>query len=184
MSSKLPRIGLLTVSDRASRGEYPDRSGPALVDYVDRALTGDYELHSRLIPDERTTIEATLRELVDAVGCDLVLTSGGTGPAPRDITPEATEAVSTRVLPGFGEAMRLASLAEVPTAVLSRQLAAIRGACLIINLPGSPRAIATCLDAVFAAVPDCVDQIGGARLETDPEVVRAYRPHGPAPTSD
>lgn len=181
--TKIPQIGLVTVSDRASRGEYPDRSGPALHDYVASALAGDYEVHTRLIPDERTTLESTLRELADAVGCDLILTSGGTGPAPRDITPDVTEAVCSRVLPGFGEAMRLASLAEVPTAVLSRQMAATRGSCLIVNLPGSPRAIATCLDAVFAAIPDCVDQIGGARLETDPEVVKAYRPHGPAPTS-
>lgn len=176
-AESIPHIGLVTVSDRASRGEYKDRSGPAMVAYLEEVLSGPHQLHSRLIPDERTTLEATLRELADAMGCDLVLTSGGTGPAPRDITPDVTTEVCSRLLPGFGEAMRLASLAEVPTAILSRQLAGVRGSCLIVNLPGSPRAIATCLDAVFAAIPDCVDQIGGARLETNPERVRAFRPH-------
>lgn len=174
---RIPQVGLVTVSDRASRGEYKDRSGPAMEAYLEEVLVGPRQIHMRLIPDERTTLDATLRELADAVSCDLVLTSGGTGPAPRDITPDVTSEVCRRILPGFGEAMRLASLAEVPTAILSRQVAGVRGSCLIVNLPGSPRAIATCLDAVFAAIPDCVDQIGGASLETNAERVRAYRPH-------
>lgn len=175
--SRTAAIGIVTVSDRAARGEYEDRSGPAIAGYLDEVLVGPYELHRRLIPDQRETIEATLRELADEVGCDLVLTSGGTGPAPRDVTPEATEAVCAKLLPGFGEAMRRASLAEVPTAILSRQTAGIRGRSLIVNLPGSPRAIRTCLDAVFAAVPEAVDLIGGARLDTDPDRIRSVRFH-------
>ena len=171
------RLGILSISDRASRGEYEDRSGPAVRAYLDEVVTSAKEFHLRLISDDQPKIEATLIELADVVGCDLVVTSGGTGPAPRDVTPEATEAVATRLLPGFGELMRRVSLDEVPTAILSRQHAAVRGSCLIINLPGSPRAIKTCLDAVFAAVPDCVDLIGGARIETDPARVKAYRPH-------
>ena len=172
------RIGLVSISDRASRGEYEDRSGPAMRRYLDSVLTSPREFHPRLIADEEPLIAATLIELADEVGCDLVLTSGGTGPAPRDVTPEATARVAARKLPGFGELMRRVSLDEVPTAILSRQEAVVRGRTLIINLPGNPRAIATCLDAVMAAVPDCVDLIGGARLETDPAKVRAYRPHG------
>ncbi len=177
MTQRPVRLGLLSISDRASRGEYQDRSGPAIRAYLDEVVTSPKEYHPRLISDDQPTIEATLVELADVVGCDLVVTSGGTGPAPRDVTPEATEAVATRLLPGFGELMRRVSLDEVPTAILSRQHAAVRGSCLIINLPGSPRAIKTCLDAVFAAVPDCVDLIGGARIETDPARVKAYRPH-------
>ncbi len=171
------RIGLVTVSDRASRGDYEDRSGPAMRAVLEDVLTSPRLFHPRLVPDEQPAIEAVLTELADAVGCDLVLTSGGTGPAPRDVTPEATEAVCTRLLPGFGELMRRVSLAEVPTAILSRQTAGVRGGCLIVNLPGSPRGVRTCLAAVIAAVPDCVDQIGGVRLETDPAKVVAYRPH-------
>ncbi len=177
MTDRPVRLGVLSISDRASRGEYPDRSGPAVRAYLDEVVVSPREFHVRLVSDEQELIEAALVELADEVGCDLVVTSGGTGPAPRDVTPEATEAVASRLLPGFGELMRRVSLDEVPTAILSRQHAAIRGSCLIINLPGSPRAIATCLDAVFAAVPDCVDLIGGARIETDPERIRAYRPH-------
>ena len=177
MTERSAKLGILSISDRASRGEYEDRSGPAIRAYLDEVVTSPHEFHSRLVSDDQALIEAALIELADEVGCDLVVTSGGTGPAPRDVTPEATEAVATSQLPGFGELMRRVSLDEVPTAILSRQHAAIRGSCLIINLPGSPRAIATCLDAVFAAVPDCVDLIGGAHLETDPERVRAYRPH-------
>ena len=177
MTRRPVRLGLVSISDRASRGEYEDRSGPAMRAYLEEVVTSPKEFHPRLVSDDRLKIEATLVELADAVGCDLVLTSGGTGPAPRDVTPEATEAVATRLLPGFGELMRRVSLAEVPTAILSRQHAAVRGSCLIINLPGSPRAVKTCLDAVFAAVPDCVDLIGGARIETDPERIEAYRPH-------
>ena len=171
------RLGILSISDRASRGEYEDRSGPAMRAYLEEVLTSPREIHYRLVSDDREGIEATLIELADEVGCDLVLTSGGTGPATRDVTPEATEEIATRLLPGFGELMRRVSLHEVPTAILSRQHAAVRGSCLIINLPGNPRAIKTCLDAVFAAVPDCVDLIGGAHLETDPARIRAYRPH-------
>ncbi len=177
MTERPARLGILSISDRASRGDYEDRSGPAMRAYLEGVVTSPHEIHARLVSDDRDGIEAALIELADEVGCDLVLTSGGTGPAPRDLTPEATEAVADRLLPGFGELMRRVSLDEVPTAILSRQHAAVRGACLIVNLPGNPRAIATCLDAVFAAVPDCVDLIGGARLDTDPERVRAYRPH-------
>ena len=177
MSPRTAKLGVLSISDRASRGEYEDRSGPAVRAYLDEVVTSPREFHQRLVSDEQALIEAALIELADDVGCDLVVTSGGTGPAPRDVTPEATEAVATRLLPGFGEVMRRVSLDQVPTAILSRQHAAIRGSCLIINLPGSPRAIATCLDAVFAAVPDCVDLIGGARIETDPNRIRAHRPH-------
>lgn len=177
MSSRPAHLGLVSISDRASRGDYEDRSGPAMRRYLEEVLLSPFEVHARLVPDEPAVIEATLIELADEVGCDLILTSGGTGPAPRDVTPEATAAVCDRLLPGFGELMRRVSLDEVPTAILSRQEAATRGRTLIINLPGNPRAIKTCLDAVFAAVPDCVDLLGGARLETDPARVRAYRPH-------
>ncbi len=177
MNQRSVRLGVLSISDRASRGEYEDRSGPAVRAYLDEVVTSPREFHQRLVSDEQALIEAALIELADEVGCDLVVTSGGTGPAPRDVTPEATEAVAERLLPGFGELMRRVSLDEVPTAILSRQHGATRGSCLIINLPGSPRAISTCLDAVFAAVPDCVDLIGGARIETDPRRVRAFRPH-------
>ena len=143
----------------------------------DEVLTSAWSAVPRVVADERSTIEAALLELCDDVGCCLVITTGGTGPAARDVTPEATEAVAQKLMPGFGELMRRVSLDQVPTAILSRQHAAIRGSCLIINLPGSPRAITTCLDAVFAAVPDCIDLIGGAHLETDPQRIRAYRPH-------
>ncbi|HEX9732773.1 MAG TPA: molybdopterin adenylyltransferase [Thermoanaerobaculia bacterium] len=169
------RFGLVTVSDRAHRGDYEDLSGPAMERYLEAVVRSPHDFHRRVIADERPAIEATLIELADEVGCDLVLTSGGTGPAARDVTPEATAAVCSRLLPGFGEEMRRASLAQVPTAVLSRQLAGLRGRCLVINLPGKPRAIRTCLDAVFGAVPDCLDLIGAARLEVDPEQVRTYR---------
>ena len=171
------RIGIVTVSDRASHGEYEDLGGPAILEWLQNALDSAWEPVARVVPDEKDQVEQALRELCDQAGCCLVVTTGGTGPAKRDVTPEATAAVCDKILDGFGELMRTISLQFVPTAILSRQHAAIRGSCLIINLPGSPRAIATCLDAVFAAVPDCVDLIGGARLETDPERVRAYRPH-------
>ncbi len=177
MTTRPAQLGLVSISDRASRGEYEDRSGPAMARYLDDVLVSPHELHARLIPDEPKVIESTLVELADDVGCNLILTSGGTGPAPRDVTPEATARVCSRFLPGFGELMRRVSLSEVPTAILSRQEAGIRGRSLIINLPGNPRAIKTCLDAVFAAVPDCVDLLGGARLETDPDKIKAYRPH-------
>ncbi len=170
------RIGILTVSDRASVGVYEDRGGPAIRAWLERALISPWQGVARIIPDERELIEQTLIDLVDADGCSLVVTTGGTGPAPRDVTPEATEAVCEKMMPGFGELMRAASLRVVPTAILSRQTAGIRGRCLIVNLPGKPSAIDDCLNAVFPAVPYCVDLIDGARLETDAAVCKAFRP--------
>ena len=170
------RIGIVTVSDRASAGVYEDKGGPAIVATLKAYLTSPWEAVARVIPDEQPLIERTLCELADQQGCSLIVTTGGTGPAPRDVTPEATAAVCSRLMPGFGELMRTVSLREVPTAILSRQTAGLRGACLIINLPGKPSAIRTCLDAVFPAVPYCLDLIGGARLETDPAVLAAFRP--------
>lgn len=171
------RVGIVSVSDRASRGEYEDRGGPAVREYLAEVLVTPWEAETRIIPDEVDLIRATLVELVDDLGCCLVITTGGTGPAPRDVTPEATAAVLEKELAGFGEAMRAVSRPHVPTAILSRQVAGVRGAGLIINLPGSPKAVRECLDAVFAAVPDCVDLIGGPYLETDRARVEAYRPH-------
>ncbi|MFN8108948.1 MAG: molybdopterin adenylyltransferase [Thermoleophilia bacterium] len=168
------RIGVLTVSDRASRGEYEDRGGPAIREYLEECLTDPWTPVTRVVPDERPAVEGALVELADREGCCLVVTTGGTGPAPRDITPEATEAVCDRMLPGFGEAMRTASLRSVPTAILSRQTAGHRGACLIVNLPGKPAAIAECLDAVMPAVPYCVELLGGPRLAAR----GAFRPGG------
>jgi molybdopterin adenylyltransferase len=169
-------IGILTVSDRASRGEYEDKGGPGIVAALTDILAVRWRAVARIVPDERPAIEAALRELADEERCSLVLTTGGTGPAPRDVTPEATEAVCDRLMPGFGELMRTASLREVPTAILSRQIAGLRGRTLIVNLPGKPTAIRTCLDAVFPAIPYCVDLIGGDRIETEPAVCRAFRP--------
>ncbi len=177
MSSPVP-IGIVTVSDRASRGEYEDLGGPAIRDWLKRALITPWEPQHRLVPDEQDRVEAALRSLCDEAGCPLVVTTGGTGPAPRDITPEATLAVCDKVLDGFGELMRSVSLQYVPTAILSRQLAGIRGRSLIVNLPGKPSAIADCLAAVFPAVPYCIDLIEGPRLETDPDFVKAFRPKG------
>jgi molybdopterin adenylyltransferase len=171
-----PRIGIVTVSDRATAGTYEDRSGPAIAAYLDEVLLQPFETCYRLIPDDRDLIEATLIDLIDQEGCSLVLTTGGTGPAVRDVTPEATLAVATRELPGFGELMRLRSLEQVATAILSRQTAATRGSGLIINLPGKPQAIALCLDAVMPAVLYCIDLISGARLETRTERLVAFRP--------
>ena len=170
------RIGIVTVSDRASRGEYEDQGGPAIREWLGRALTSPWEAVARLVPDEQEQVEAALRELCDDDGCGLVVTTGGTGPAPRDITPEATEAVCDKLLDGFGEQMRAVSLKIVPTAILSRQIAGIRGHSLIINLPGKPSAIADCLDGVFPAVPYCVDLIEGPYLETNESFVRTFRP--------
>ncbi|MBX3166347.1 MAG: molybdopterin adenylyltransferase [Candidatus Eremiobacteraeota bacterium] len=169
-------IGIVTVSDRASQGTYEDRSGPAIREWLKLALSVPWQEHYRLIPDEPARIEATLRELSDETGCCLVVTTGGTGPARRDVTPEATEAVCAKMLPGFGELMRQVSLHSVPTAILSRQTAGIRERTLILNLPGKPAAIAECLSAVFPAVPYCIDLIEGPRLETDPDFVKAFRP--------
>ena len=170
------RIGILTISDRASRGDYEDKGGPALYAWLARVLTSPWEAVARVIPDEQPLIEATLIELCDVVGCSLIVTTGGTGPAARDVTPEATEAVCEKMMPGFGELMRSASLKVVPTAILSRQTAGIRGKCLIVNLPGKPSAIDDCLNAVFPAIPYCIDLIGGAFLESDPAQCQAFRP--------
>lgn len=172
----IARIGILTVSDRASRGVYEDKGGPAINAWLTRALTSPWQAVARVIPDEQPQIEAALRAMADGEGCSLIVTTGGTGPALRDVTPEATEAICEKMLPGFGELMRTASLKFVPTAILSRQTAGIRGRCLIVNLPGKPSAIDDCLNAVFPAVPYCVDLIEGARLETDPTVCKAFRP--------
>ena len=172
----IARIGILTISDRASQGVYQDLGGPAINAWLTRALTSPWQAVARVIPDEQPLIEAALRELCDLEQCSLVVTTGGTGPAPRDVTPEATEAVCGKMLPGFGELMRSASLKFVPTAILSRQTAGIRGKSLIVNLPGKPSAIADCLDAVFPAVPYCLDLIEAARLETDPAQCQAFRP--------
>lgn len=170
------RIGIVTISDRASTGVYEDLSGPAIRDTLKAYLVSPWEEVARLIPDEQPVIEATLRELCDVEGCCLVLTTGGTGPAARDVTPEATAAVCSKILDGFGEQMRAVSLRFVPTAILSRQIAGVRGSSLIINLPGKPKSIRECLDAVFPAVPYGIDLIGGPRLETDEAVLKAFRP--------
>lgn len=172
-------IGIVTVSDRASRGEYDDRGGPAIERFLAAHLSSDWSAVRRLVPDERHLIEACLRELCDEAGCCLVVTTGGTGPARRDVTPEATEAVADKVLPGFGELMRQVSLAVVPTAILSRQTAVVRGSTLIVNLPGKPSAIDDCLCAVLPAIPYCIDLLDGPRLEVGGEVV-AFRPGGRA----
>ena len=180
------RIGVVSVSDRASTGIYEDKGIPALQAWLRSALRNPIEWETRLIPDEQATISAALVDLVDAQHCNLVLTTGGTGPAPRDVTPEATLAVADRMMPGFGEQMRQISLAFVPTAILSRQVAVIRGKALVINLPGQPKAIAETLGGlasatppvpgIFAAVPYCVDLIGGPYIETDDAVCAAFRP--------
>lgn len=169
-------IGLVTISDRASQGVYEDQGIPALNDWLANALATPWRAVTRMIPDEQAQIEATLRQLADEEGCCLVLTTGGTGPALRDVTPEATLAVADKVLPGFGEQMRAVSLKYVPTAILSRQVGVIRKQCLIINLPGQPKAIKETLDGVFAAVPYCIDLIGGPYLETQEEAIKAFRP--------
>lgn len=170
------RIGIVSISDRASQGVYEDKGLPALREWLEAALLNPLQFEARLIPDDQPTIEAALRELADSKGCSLILTTGGTGPAPRDVTPEATVAVADKVMPGFGEAMRAVSLKYVPTAILSRQVGVVRGKSLILNLPGQPKAIAETLDGVFAAVPYCIDLIGGPYLETRSEKIQAFRP--------
>lgn len=169
-------IGILTVSDRAHSGAYEDRSGPAIRSWLEDVLSTPWREIYRVVPDEQEKIEAALKELADREECSLILTTGGTGPAPRDVTPEALGAVCSRILPGFGEEMRRASLKVVPTAILSRQEAGIRGSSLIITLPGNPPAIADCLEAVFPAVPYAVDLIGGAWIDTRVERMTAFRP--------
>ena len=170
------RIGLVATSDRASQGVYRDEGIPALEQWLTGALLNPIEFEKRLIPDERAAIEAALKELVDDKHCDLVITTGGTGPAPRDVTPEATLAVADREMPGFGEQMRRISLQYVPTAILSRQVAVVRGKALILNLPGQPKSIKETLDGIFAAVPYCIDLIGGPYIETHETLVKAFRP--------
>ncbi|MFC3532179.1 molybdopterin adenylyltransferase [Vogesella facilis] len=181
------KIGLVSISDRASQGVYEDKGIPALVDWLTLAISSPFETVTRLIPDEQPQIEAALTQLVDDEGCQLVLTTGGTGPSPRDVTPEATLAVADRVMPGFGEQMRQISLKFVPTAILSRQVGVIRKQSLILNLPGQPKAIRETLEGlreegsvtvpgIFAAVPYCLDLIGGPYVETRAEVVKAFRP--------
>jgi molybdopterin adenylyltransferase len=170
-------IGLVSISDRASAGVYKDEGIPSLKEWLTAAIASPaWRDETRLIADEQPVIEATLQELVDEKGCSLVLTTGGTGPAPRDVTPEATLAVADKVMPGFGEQMRAVSLKFVPTAILSRQVAVVRKKALIINLPGQPKAIRETLDGVFAAVPYCIDLIGGPYIETHEGVVKAFRP--------
>jgi len=171
-----PRIGIVTISDRASSGVYEDLSGPAIRDTLNAFLVTPWEERYQLIPDERAVIEATLKSLCDDQGCAMVLTTGGTGPSPRDVTPEATRAVCDRILEGFGERMRAVSLQYVATAILSRQLAGLRGSCLIVNLPGKPRSIRECLEAVFPAIPYCLELAGGPSLYTDEDVIKAFRP--------
>lgn len=175
-AAQTARIGVVTASDRASAGIYQDESGPAIVAYLNRILTTPFETLRRIVPDGFESVRDTLIDLADKDRCDLILTTGGTGPGPRDLTPEATRAAAPRELPGFGELMRQVSLQQVPTAILSRQLAAHRGACLIINLPGKPASIEVCLNAVFPAVPYCLDLIGATRIETDPAQLKAFRP--------
>lgn len=171
------RIGVVTVSDRASAGTYEDRGGPAITSYFTEHLSSDWVPIARLVPDEADVVAQTLIDLADKEGCCLIVTTGGTGPAPRDITPEATESICDKMMPGFGELMRATSLKVVPTAILSRQTAGIRGSSLIINLPGKPSAIAECLDAVLPAIPYCVDLLGGPRLELGNGLV-GFRPKG------
>lgn len=175
MSDKI-LIGLVSISDRASSGVYQDQGIPALHEWFDAVLATPWQAETRLIPDEQAVIEQTLIELADQAGCSLIVTTGGTGPAPRDVTPEATLAVAHKVLPGFGEQMRAVSLKYVPTAILSRQVGVTRGSSLILNLPGQPKAIKETLDGIFAAVPYCIDLIGGPYVETREEVIKAFRP--------
>jgi molybdopterin adenylyltransferase len=175
--SPSPSIGLLTVSDRASRGEYEDLGGPAMRQWLQEVLVNpEVDYHALVVSDDVESISKALETLSEQHGCCLILTTGGTGPAPRDVTPEATEAFCQRLLPGFGEEMRRASLKVVPTAILSRQVAGTRDQTLVINLPGKPSAIGDCLEAVFPAVPYCIDLIGGPRLETDPQRLPSFRP--------
>jgi molybdopterin adenylyltransferase len=170
------KIGLVSISDRASAGAYEDKGLPGLKEWFGAALKSPWRMEARLIPDEQPVIERTLIELTDIAGCHLVLTTGGTGPAPRDVTPEATLAVAHKVMPGFGEQMRQVSLKYVPTAILSRQVAVVRGRALIVNLPGQPKAIKETLDGVFPAIPYCIDLIGGPYIETNDDVCKAFRP--------
>ncbi len=173
---EIMKIGVVTVSDRASRGEYEDLGGPAIQEYLREVIDSPFEIEQRIISDDQTIIESTLIELCDVQHCSLVVTTGGTGPAKRDVTPEATEAISHKLMPGFGELMRQVSLEKVPTAILSRQTAGIRNQSLIVNLPGKPKAIAECLDGVFAAIPYCIDLLEGPFMVTNETRFVAFRP--------
>jgi molybdopterin adenylyltransferase len=172
----IAKIGILTVSDRAFRGEYEDRGGPAIQEYLSEVLTNDWEAVAIVVPDEIPQIENVIRDMIDNQGCSLVVTTGGTGPAVRDVTPEATENVCKKMMPGFGELMRRVSLEVVPTAILSRQTAGIRGKALIVNLPGNPNAIRDCMDAVMPAIPGCISLIEGASLTIDGSKIKTFRP--------
>ena len=172
------KIVAVTISDRASKGEYEDKSGPALEDWCRKAIASDFEMVRHVIPDGMESVRDTLIELCDGEGADLILTTGGTGPSPRDLTPEAMREVITMELPGFGELMRRVSLEEVPTAILSRQTAGVRGKTLIVNVPGKPAAIDTCLKAVFPAIPYCLDLIGAGRIEGNDDFIKVFRPKG------
>lgn len=174
--NKIAKIGIVTASDRASKGVYEDLSGKAIIDTINSYLISSWEPIYRCIEDDKTTIENTLKDLVDNEKCCLVVTTGGTGPALRDVTPEATEVVCDRMMPGFGELMRAESLKFVPTAILSRQTAGLRGSSLIVNLPGKPKSIKECLDAVFPAIPYCIDLMEGPHLQVNEEVIKAFRP--------
>jgi molybdopterin adenylyltransferase len=175
-AARTASIGILTISDRASAGVYEDLGGPAIRATMNAYLRSPWREVYAVIPDDLDTVTKTIIRMCDEEGCDLVVTTGGTGPAPRDVTPEATMAACSRMMPGFGELMRATSLKYVPTAILSRQTAGIRGKSLVVNLPGRPKSIRECLDAVFPAIPYCLDLIGAARLETNPEVIQAFRP--------
>ncbi len=169
------KIGILTASDRASKGVYEDLSGRAIREILNTYLRGEWEEVYKVVPDNKTRLATEMRRMIDKQGCCLVITTGGTGPAPRDVTPEATESVCDKMLPGFGELMRAVSIKFVPTAILSRQTAGIRKKALIVNLPGKPKSIKVCLEAVFPAIPDCVELIGGPRLEMNPDRIRVYQ---------
>lgn len=176
MNMESTKIGIINVSDRASAGIYKDIPGKEAQKILNEYLRGHWECVYEVIPDEQSTIEKTLKSMADDTGCCLILTTGGTGPSPRDVTPEATEAVCEKMMPGFGEAMRMRSFEIVPTAILSRQTAGIRGSCLIVNLPGKPKAIRECLEVVFPAIPYCIDLIGGSRLDVNTENTSVFRP--------
>ena len=173
---EMAKIGILVASDRASSNEYQDEGGPAILQFLIEATLSPLEVHYRCIPDKQSLIESTMIELADIVGCNVVVTTGGTGPADRDVTPEATENVVERLMPGFGEQMRAISLKYTPTAILSRQTAGIRGSCLLFNLPGRPKSIRETIDEIWKAVPYCVDLIGGHYLDCNDEVCNAFRP--------
>ena len=175
-SGGLARVGILVVSDRASRGEYDDKSGTAINEFLSRTIQSNWIAIVKIVPDGVETVAKALVEMSDCEGCDLILTTGGTGPSPRDLTPEGTRAIITRELEGFGELMRRVSLEHVPTAILSRQTAGTRGHCLIVNLPGRPSSIGVCLNAVFPAIPYCLDLIGARPIEVNPDVCHAFRP--------